>query len=506
MASKKVISNTIATFIWQISITVIGFAFTPYLLNNLGVERFGIWVLLNGIMASFGLLDMGMGSGLGVFVSEAYAKRDYAEINKMVSAGLLTYIIFSFVFLIFYVFRWNIIGLLKIPRGLIQESVVVFVLLIGVAVINNIMLVFRSFLIGIQNMLLPHFMAVAGQILFYSGCVVIIEKGHGLIEIAIWHFVLNLIFYIIFMFIIIKKYTFLTPWRYLPDSSVFKKLFSFGIKIQLTRISQVLNAHIGRIISGFMINISTVSVYDIATRITNLIRMIPYTMLYSLVPRVAEFNINEHKQRIYDIYKNASKYVWIVTFPAIFFIILISEKLVILWLGRTDFSNSALIVKIVALGYMFEILAYPAMSVAYACKHPEFEMKKSLLNTVINLVLGVVLVVQTGYIGIAFAIAIAFVISSIYFLILFYKKMRFILEKDFIFLLIKIVISGIMGILPLIFIKINYTDRMNLFMFLSAVALIYFVIYIAVLYFFKVLNKKDTELFKDFLRMRLRNG
>lgn len=502
MVSNKVLTNTLATIIWQLSLLILGIIFTPYLLNNLGAEKFGVWVLFNSIISSINLLDIGFGSGLSIFVSEANSKKNYREINEIIYSGLLVYSVFIFFLIILFILRWEIIKLLKIPEYLIHESVIVMSLLLLVAGINNIMLVFRSFLIGIQNIVYPHLMGVIGQVLFYTGCIFVLNQKLGLIGISIWYTLINFLLNIVFIVSILKIYKFLTPWKFFPQLRIFKKLFSFGIKFQIVRITQVLNSQLNKILSGTFIDMTTVSMYDVALRIANLIKIIPYTLLYSLIPRIAEFDLDKDKERIFDTYKNMSRYIFMIVIPIIVFIILYSDKIIFIWLGRTDFLKSAIIIKIIAIGYIFEILAYPAINTAFACKHPEFEVKKSLVNIFLNILLCTSLILSIGYVGAAIGTSISFIVSGIYFLILFYKNLKFKIDKELITQPSLFLFSSSVSALLVYFLKFNISNnRLQHFIILILYGLIYFLIYAIILFLMKIFKKEDVEVAKKILSL-----
>jgi O-antigen/teichoic acid export membrane protein len=57
----KIIRNTLYSIIGRIWTIIIGLLLIPYIVNIVGIERFGIWSLLSVLVGYFALLDIGVG-------------------------------------------------------------------------------------------------------------------------------------------------------------------------------------------------------------------------------------------------------------------------------------------------------------------------------------------------------------------------------------------------------------------------------------------------------------
>src|ERR1017187_8462940 len=68
---------------------LVTFFLTPFVLTSLGDTRYGIWALVNGLTGYYGLLDLGLRSGLTQYLTRHLANRDFRAINETVSSAMV---------------------------------------------------------------------------------------------------------------------------------------------------------------------------------------------------------------------------------------------------------------------------------------------------------------------------------------------------------------------------------------------------------------------------------
>src|SRR5213080_525564 len=69
----------------------VGFFLAPYLIRGLGDARYGVWCVVESILAYFTLFDLGIAVCLVRFVARHHATGERAELNKLVSACLAVF-------------------------------------------------------------------------------------------------------------------------------------------------------------------------------------------------------------------------------------------------------------------------------------------------------------------------------------------------------------------------------------------------------------------------------
>ena len=67
---QKIVKNTIFNIVGRLCGILTVLFLTPYIINSIGVERYGIWAIAVAITGYFGLLDFGLGESFVKYIAE----------------------------------------------------------------------------------------------------------------------------------------------------------------------------------------------------------------------------------------------------------------------------------------------------------------------------------------------------------------------------------------------------------------------------------------------------
>ena len=82
-ASRNAVANTLG---YAIAIAI-SFVQAPFLIHQLGDERYGIWTLIGLVTGYYGLLDLGTRGAVGFFVARARARDATVEIAELTASA-----------------------------------------------------------------------------------------------------------------------------------------------------------------------------------------------------------------------------------------------------------------------------------------------------------------------------------------------------------------------------------------------------------------------------------
>ena len=83
---KKIVRNTAANAFMNLWRYAVNFFLLPFIILHVGVEDYGLYLLVGAFVGYFGLLDLGVGTSLVKYIAEYNAKGDKERINKMVNS------------------------------------------------------------------------------------------------------------------------------------------------------------------------------------------------------------------------------------------------------------------------------------------------------------------------------------------------------------------------------------------------------------------------------------
>ncbi len=423
--SQKIIKNTIFNTIGRFWGILVALFLTPYIIGHIGVDRFGIWAIVGVLTGYFGLLDFGIGTSFVKYISEFYAKKDYKKINQVVNTGFTFYSIFavSIIILGFFIIK-PLLNFFEIPSDLYSEALFVFLLGIILFSISNALSVFGAVQTGLQRMDITNKVAIAMSIPNIAGTIFFLERGYGLPGLMVNNAIILAISSIINIIIAFRVLPELKFNLFLSNWKTLKKLFSFGIKLQVVRIEDIFTFQTDKLLISHFLGVGLVTYYQLGSTIINRTRQLPLLLISAIVPAASELNTKTDKKKIKDLYSKGTKYLSLVGIPLITLVFLAAPLIMRTWMGE-GYERSVLVIQILAPCYFINLLGGMGTSIALGMGKPEFQMKAGALQLILNVALSITLVLIIGFVGVVIATLISLSLSSIWFTTMFHKYLRY---------------------------------------------------------------------------------
>src|SRR5262245_2352965 len=88
MATRTILKNVGSNSLGYVVNVAVGLALSPFIRNSLGNAGTGIWSLVVSFVGYYGLLDVGIRSAVGHYVATYHARRDAAQVNRILGSAL----------------------------------------------------------------------------------------------------------------------------------------------------------------------------------------------------------------------------------------------------------------------------------------------------------------------------------------------------------------------------------------------------------------------------------
>jgi len=182
--AKLLAQSSFSRFIEALVAIGIGLFMLPYMLNNLGEEKYGLWVLVGGIIASFYVFDLGFANSITVFLSKSLSKSDYVAANKTISTAFLIYCVLAFVIVLA-----SAIVALSVPywaekKELITLTQILILLVGGGLALEFPFKAFAGVAVSFYRFDLVSYSRLTFRLIGAGVTIFLIEKGFGLLGIA----------------------------------------------------------------------------------------------------------------------------------------------------------------------------------------------------------------------------------------------------------------------------------------------------------------------------------
>jgi len=362
-AKFKIIGNTIANILMQFWVYIVGLVLFPIIVHYIGLEDYGIYLLVGGLAGSFGLAEFAVSGALTKYIAEFNAKKDNRTINEMINSTFVFFllvglIICTLLFLIgvFFPYLFNV-------SGSTIEKARVITFLVGItALITWSMQSFKMVLPGLQRYDVRAIILSVGATINGVGTIVLLVLGYGIYELII-----------LAMFV--------TAGTQISFVIAAKKLLPY-LEIRLKPDTLVL---------GLFVAISTITLYTVAAKINTVIGFLAGIPQSALLPAAAEMEAKNEQDMIRSLVFRGGKYSCAFTLAVIVAIFPLVGPLIRYWMGE-EFIEMIPITQ-VYISYWFLIPAFGTLaSILKARERLKELVAFFMLIAVSNLILSLILV------------------------------------------------------------------------------------------------------------------
>ena len=98
---KRIAKNTIMLYIRMLLTMAVTLYSSRIILRTLGVEDYGIYNVVGGVVAMFGFLNTSMVASTQRFMSYSLGNEESSQVSKVFSNSLLIHILIAFIILVF---------------------------------------------------------------------------------------------------------------------------------------------------------------------------------------------------------------------------------------------------------------------------------------------------------------------------------------------------------------------------------------------------------------------
>ncbi|WP_298939622.1 oligosaccharide flippase family protein [uncultured Dysgonomonas sp.] len=409
--NKKTIINIITSGGQVALIGVIYYFLYKYLLNALGVKMLGVWSVVMSTSSLANIADLGIATSMVRYVAIYEHKNNLSRIPQLIFTGIVLNIIIFIpicfiIWPIAYFLLANIIetGYLPIARELLPFS---------------LFCVFLNSLAGVYGSILDGFRKnyIRNSIFSFSSLVFLIltifsVKLFGLIGV-VWAQViqsfLSLCLCLIFGARLIKHNPF--KWRF--NKTIFKEIFNYGVKFQLTSLTGMLNEPVTKMLISKFGGLAFAGYYEMANKLVMQIRGVIVSANQSLMPLLVKESVDSTSKRRFSVLSLSFAGVFFFSLIVLSIINIIGTPISKIWIGHNEpiFTNVLLLISICM---FINLLSAPTYFNLLSINRLGPIIISQVIVLSINLVFGFIFGYYIGGSGIVLTWMIAVIVGSWY--------------------------------------------------------------------------------------------
>jgi len=316
-------------------------AATPILVKRLGLDHYGLWMLINSLVGMASALDFGFGDSTLRFVSMHRGRGQSASIVRGIrTAYWVTIPIGVFAgSLMFFCAPFVASIVFNIPAELYviaEQSLELGAALVALRVIES---VFVGVVRGYERYDVAALMSVATRGTVVLSALLLVIWGLGLREVLIASVAISFISLVV-QGEIVRVLTQASPWMPSIDKGELKRMFGFGLYAWIQAAASLIFNHADRMLIGALLGMSVLGVYSVCLQVAQQIHGIVGAGFSVLFPTTSRCMEMETAGNLLTGAKNLIMLNFIISLALAAPVVLFSDSILSFWMSH-DFAQQA---------------------------------------------------------------------------------------------------------------------------------------------------------------------
>ena len=341
---RRAVANTIANWIGLGVATLASFVLTPYLIQHLGNEQFGIFQICRQFILYLALFDFGMIGSVARFASRAVAAKDADWINELSSSALVLFSGIACIGLIASACAASVApGFFRVDPAYAADTQWLF---LGLGVwwaLTVLAFPPRSLLVGHQRYGLMSLVTSSSWVITVAGIVILFEFGRTDLRSVSLAFIANGAFQLLAFNVIARRIQPTLRWsRRFVRRAALKTLYGFGLWNMLFAISGLFLWSSDNIVIGRILGPEAVPFYAIPFMLISYGRSVGWGFSAQMTPVAAAHLAENDMPGLRTTLLRSTRAGLILALATTGILVVVVEDLLRLWVGQ-QFAASWLI-------------------------------------------------------------------------------------------------------------------------------------------------------------------
>lgn len=456
---------------------VISLIYTPFMLSILGNSEYGLFSLVNSIVAYIYLLDMGFGNAVIRYNSKYSAEKKYDCQQRVNGMFLSLYCILAIVSLaigIVVYFNINIIFSNGLTDSEIEKTKQMFLVAVFNVALSFPLNIFNSIIISNERFVYIKSLNLIRSILNPIIMILILLTGYRALGMVVASTIFNL-----FLGLINIIYCF----RYLNlkikfdgfDKNLFNEIFKYSFFVFLSSIGYLIYWNTDQFLLAIFVGAAPIAVYSVGSQFNNYFTSLSGVLSSMFLPKLTKMvTIDQQKSELMKLLTKVGRIQFFICTYIFIGFVLVGKQFIIRWVGL-KYSYAYTFAIIFMFPQIFSIIQSLFATMLEAMNKHRVKAYIYLCISIVNLFVSILLVQKWQGLGCAIGTATGMIINTIANNIYYKFKIKLNLKyfwSEIIKLILPLVIT--FGIGLIIIKKANISTYCGILLFGITFSLIYF--------------------------------
>ncbi len=365
--NKRIAKNTLLLYIRMLFIMFVNLYTSRIVLNTLGVENYGIYNVVGGVVMMFSFFTTSLSTAISRFITYDLGKGDLKKLNNVfsTSVNVLLFISIIVIFLGEIIGLWFLNAKLNIPIDRLDAANWVFQFAIVTFIINLLCVPYTSTIIAHERMsVFAYISIVEVSLKFIVAYTLYISPFDKLKTYSILLSGVSCIILSIYAIYCNRKFQ-ECQYRFIYDRKLLKKMTGFAGWNLMGSGAYLFNTQGVNIVTNLFFGVSVNAARGIATQVDGVIKQFVTSFTTAINPQITKSYAEGNKEYMFTLICRGSKYSYFLMLLFAVPFMFETERILSLWLGHVP-EYTVTFLRLTMLGTLFDILGNSTANAAWA--------------------------------------------------------------------------------------------------------------------------------------------
>jgi O-antigen/teichoic acid export membrane protein len=410
---KSIAYNSFFALVDKGYIALSNVALIPFIVHFLGLEVYGIWIILVTVSGYFQLANLGIGFSYEKCIAQFTATGDERTLKRFIVTAFYTSVALGvFILFVSQLFRPFVFHLLLKNDMLGAYSTIFFFLMLSGSC-SLVTMILAAIPRGLQRFDFSSIISIGARTLYIISVVVLGMKGLGLVALVAAQYVFILVTVVLSLFFI---------WRFTGRLSLNPRFFSwsilkmmviFGVKMQVSILAVIITQSFDKLLIAHFLGARVVALYDIGSRLVVFLKDFPSFLFASITSRTSELHSLHNRHGLRELYCTGTKYLSVLCLGTIPLLYPVAGEILTVWMRQAADPLSVYIFQILLVSTMVNAVTGLGSSISVGIGKPGITAYSSVVMTIVNMVCSTLFFYVFGIKGIVWGTAAGLFVATI---------------------------------------------------------------------------------------------
>lgn len=334
--NKRIAKNTFILYFRMLFSMSVALYTSRVILNALGVEDYGIYGVVGGIVVLFNVISGSLNAAISRFITFEIGRGNIDRLNRVFCTSVNIQIVLSVIFVLLSetVGVWFLETQMDIPRARVSAAYWVFQCSIFTFVINLLNVPYNAALIAHERMGAFAYISILSTLLNLTVALLInFVVSDKLIFYAIAVLGINLLMRLIYT-VYCRMHFQETRWHLIFDRPLLQEMAGFAGWNFLGASSGVLLGQGINVLMNLFFGVVVNAARSIATNVENVVYQLINNFMTALNPQITKSYASENLNYMHDLVCKGAKYSYFITYLIALPFLLETHQILVLWLKQ----------------------------------------------------------------------------------------------------------------------------------------------------------------------------